>query len=566
MKKIHIIKLILLLVLVGSCSKDDLLDIRPKGESQVEDLVNQTGIDLLLTGAYAVVDGVNGKNGEGWAGADSNWVWGGVASDNAYKGTVAGDQAPINAIEGFYVDAANVYVANHWAPMYDGVLRTNDILRILPDVEDMDEQEKAQVEGQAKFLRAHYYVELTRVHGPVPYIDENTENPSVVPNDHLVWPEIEADLQFAADNLPGSWEDKGRATSWAAKTYLAYVYMFQRRFDDALPILRDIYNNGPFELMESYEQNYRIAHLNNKESIFEIQYAVNDGFNGSPNAGIGNSIIGMTFMGGSGFFQPSHNLVTAYRVDENGLPLLDDTFSEDDIFPYDQDGESVLYEGPVDPRLDHTIGRPGVPFLDWGIQEGHSWIRDPINGGPYINKKPMFLKSERGTMSSNTGRTFPNANNYRKFKLSHVMLWLAEAEVEATGGSLETATNLINELRNRAKNSNVVRFDDGTPAANYSVEPYPVTFPNKEYALKAIRHENRIELAMEGYRFYELVRWGMAGEVMNNYLDVSCSVMSYLCGKSFTEGQHEIWPIPQRQRDLSKDESGASVLVQNPGY
>lgn len=555
----------ILIVMTGflySCT-EEFLEIKPKGEADVSTLANREGVDFLLTGTYAVVDGVNGRNGEGWAAAESNWVWGGVASDNAYKGTVAGDQAAINSIENFTVDAANLYVANHWAPMYDGVVRANSVLGIMPEVTDMTDEEKNLVEAQARFLRAHFYVELTRVHGPVPYIDENTENPTEVPNDHVLWPEIEADLQFAADNLPGNWADEGRATMWAAKTYLAYVYMYQRKFSEALPLLRDIYENGGFTLMPSYEQNYMIAYLNNPESIFEIQYAVNDGFNGSPNAGIGNSIIGMTFMGGSGFFQPSHSLVSAYRVAENGLPLLDDTFSADDILPYDVAGKSVLYTGPVDPRLDHTVGRPGVPFLDWGIQEGHSWIRDPINGGPYINKKPMFLKSEAGTMSSTTGRTFPNANNYRKFKLSHVILWLAEAEAEV--GSLQNATMLINELRNRAKNSNVVKFEDGTPAANYNVEPYPEDFPTKEYALKAIHHENRIELAMEGYRFYELVRWGTVGPVMNNYLDVTCSVMEYLCGAEFTVGQNEIWPIPQRQIDISKVD-GQPVLKQNPGY
>lgn len=562
MKRIVFFIIIVLPALIYSCSAD-WLNVKPKGEADFAILSNRQGADLLLTGAYAVVDGVNGGNGEGWAAAASNWIWGGVASDNAYKGTVSGDQAPINAIEGFYVDSDNKYIADHWAPLYDGIVRANDVLRILPEISDMTAEEKILTEAQARFLRAHFYVELTRVHGPVPYIDEHTENPAEVPNDHLVWPEIEADLQFAADNLPDEWADKGRATAWAAKTYLGYVYICQRKFSEAMPLLRDVYENGGFSLMPSYEQNYRIAHLNNAESIFEIQYAVNDGFEGSPNAGIGNSILGMTFMGGSGFFQPSHSLVSAYRVDASGLPLLDDSYSADDILPYSPTGESVPYTGPVDPRLDHTVGRPGVPFLDWGIQEGHSWIRDPINGGPYINKKPMFLESEKGTMSSTTGRTFPNANNYRKFKLSHVILWLAEAEAQA--GSLQNATMLINELRSRAKNSNVVRFDDGTPAANYKVEPYPENFPTKEYALKAIRHENRVELAMEGYRFYDLVRWGIAGEVMNNYLDVECSRMGYLCGKSFSVGQHEIWPIPQRQIDISvKDKK--SVLAQNAGY
>lgn len=552
-----------LTVFLISCT-GDFLEIKPKGQTFFESLTTKQGVNLLLTGAYADIDGVNGTVGDGWASGVTNWVWGGVASDDATKGSNAGDQNAINAVEGFFADAENLYVSQHWTPLYDGVVRSNDVLKALKLATDMTDAEKKLIEGQARFLRAHFYFELTKVHGKVPYIDENTQNPTIVPNDHLLWPEMEADFKMAADALPSRWSDKGRATKWAAKTYLARVYMFQKKFQQAKELLQDVYANGGFSLMPSYEQNYMIKTINNVESIFEIQYAVNDGFPNSPNSGLGESICGPHFIGSSGFYLPSHSLVSAYRVGENGLPLLDDTYSEDDILPYSTTGASVLYKGPVDPRLDHTVGRPGVPFLDWGIHLGNSWIRDPSNAGPYNNKKNMFLKSEQGSLSNTTGvRVFPNANNYRVFKLSNVIIWLAECEAEV--GSLQTATTLVNLIRNRAKNSNVVRFADGTPAANYKVEIYPATFATKDYALKAIRHENRIEFAMEGIRFFELVRWGIAGPVMNNYLAVEGTRLAYNKGKVFNVGQHEIWPIPQRQINISVKD-GKSVLTQNPGY
>lgn len=563
MKNKQILILTTLTVLFISCT-GDFLEIKPKGQTFFESLTNKQGVNLLLTGAYADIDGVNGTVGDGWSSGVTNWVWGGVASDDATKGSNAGDQNAINAVEGFFADAENLYVSQHWTPLYDGVVRSNDVLKALKLATDMTDAEKKLIEGQAKFLRAHFYFELTKVHGKVPYIDENTQNPTIVPNDHILWPEMEADFKMAADALPSRWSDKGRATKWAAKTYLARVYMFQKKFQQAKELLQDVYANGGFSLMPSYEQNYMIKTINNAESIFEIQYAVNDGFPNSPNSGLGESICGPHFIGSSGFYLPSHSLVSAYRVGENGLPLLDDTYSEDDILPYSTTGASVLYKGPVDPRLDHTVGRPGVPFLDWGIHQGNSWIRDPSNAGPYNNKKNMFLKSEQGSLSNTTGvRVFPNANNYRLFKLSNVIIWLAECEAEV--GSLQTATTLVNLIRNRAKNSNVVRFADGTPAANYKVEPYSATFPTKDYALKAIRHENRIEFAMEGIRFFELVRWGIAGPVMNNYLAVEGTRLAYNKGKVFNVGQHEIWPIPQRQINISVKD-GKSVLTQNPGY
>lgn len=547
---------------------EDMLTISPKGEPSAEQLANREGIEGLLIGVYAVIDGdTNQMGGARWASSVSNWVMGGVRSEDAYKGTVSGDQAPINALEGFFVDASNSYVNNHWRQLYAGIDRANKVFEFLGLAEDMTEDEKTHVEAQLRFIRSHFYVELVRVHGNVPWIDENTENPAAVPNDRPIWDDILADFQYAADNLPHRQEDPGRPTMWAAKTYMAYVYMYRGMYEEAKPVLEDVYQNGGFSLMPDYLQNYLIAYNNNEESIFEIQAAVNTGSTGGDgaNALTGDSIIGMTFMGGSGFYQPTRNLVSAFRVNEDGLPeFLGEPYSTDHVLPYDETGETVEYTGPVDPRLDHTIGRPGVPFLDWGIQEGHDWIRDPVNGGPYITKKQMFLQSESGSGSQTIGRTFPNANNYRKFKLSMVILWLAECEVEA--GNLGRAAELVNLLRNRAKQSEVVRFEDGTPAANYHIEPYPVPFPNQEYARNAVRHEHRLELAMEGYRFHDLNRWGIAAEVMNQYLSVEGNYMGYLNGQNFQAGQHEVLPIPQNQIDLSLDENRQPVLIQNPGY
>jgi len=568
MKKIIYSSLVILTGLFYSCSSN-WLEIKPKGEADISTFSSAKGVNVLLIGAYAVVDGTHRNFGDGavWASAVSNWVWGGIASDDAYKGSNYGDQSTLNPVEGFYADASNGYVINHWFPLYDGILRANDVLKALPLAADMTDANKKLAEAQAKFLRAHFYVELTRVHGKVPYIDETTVNPSVVPNDHLVWPEIEADMKFAAANLPAVWSDKGRATKWAAETYLAYIYMFQKKYTEAKPLLDDVYSNGGFTLMPSFEQNFMIATRNNAESIFEIQYAVNDGSNGSGNAGWGDAL---NFpYGGTGtccgFYQPSHSLVSAFRTDAaTGLPLLDEVYTVASILPYDPKGTILPYVKPVDPRLDHTVGRPGKPYLDWGVQDGASWIRDISNGGPYLNKKNMFKQAEKSQATSTGWATGVNANNFRKFRKAHVILWLAECEAQV--GSLAKATSLVNEIRNRAKTSNVVKFADGTPAANYKVEPYPTDFASKDFAMKAIKEEDRLEFAMEGMRFFDLVRWGDAATVLNNYLPVEGTQISALAGKKFTAGQHEIWPVPQQQIDMSVDATGKKVLTQNPGY
>lgn len=565
MKKIIYLIFTVVMASLASCT-DAWFTINPQGEANFATLQNKHGVDLLLIGAYASIDGVSGGGSlqEGWSSCVSNWVWGSVGADDAYKGSNFGDQANINDISQHSLAADNGYVAGHWQYNYDAVVRCNYLMKAINTAVGMSDAEKVQATAQARFLRAHFYTELTQVHGKVPWIDENTVNPTVVPNDHIVWPEIEADMQYAIDNLPITQTDKGRPTKWAAKTYMARIYLQQGKYAQAMPLLQDVYTNGPFTLVPQFNQNYLIANDNNSESIFEIQFSVNSGFSYF-NANNGDALNQPSFKSISNFHQPSHNLVSAYRVDVNGLPLNPDplTYSAADMLPNDKTGATVAYTLPVDPRLDWAIARPGVPDYDWGVPNA-TWIRDIGNGGPYYFKKSTFLKSEKLVNSSTTGRPGANANNFRKFKKGHVILWLAECEAEI--GSLHNATVLVNLIRNRAKSSAVVKNVAGTaPAANYLINPYPADFATQAEARLAIRMEERLEFSGEGNRFFDLVRWGIAAPVLNKYMSVEATVMPQYVGKNFVPGQHEVAPIPLAQIDLSKLD-GVSVLKQNFGY
>lgn len=551
---------------LNACVNDFFIEL-PKGEASLETLANEKGLQSLLIGAYSAVDGAIGRNEvASYPSSISNWLWGSVQSDDAYKGAGPSSQLPINAIEDHTLEPTNLYLHNHWINLYDGVSRTNDVLKVAELTDGIDEVTKNEIIAQAKFLRAHFYFELTKVHGKVPYIDENTENPSTVPNDRFLWKEMEDDMDFAVKTLPDEWNDKGRANKWAAMTYLARIFMFQNKFEEARTLLDKVYLEGGFVLMDSYEKNYLIEYNNNEESIFEIQYVTND-FSGSPNAGWGDAGAFPPADAGlgtcCGYFRPSHSLVSAFRVDNNGLPLEENLYAVEDILPYSSNGSDVPYKLPVDPRLDHIIGRPGVPYLDWGIHRGDAWAGNVQNGGPYLYKKNMFKQAEKNLANSSSWAGGLNPNNFRKFRLGHVILWLAECEAEV--GSLSRATSLVNEIRERAKNSNVVRFDNGSPAANYLIEPYPNDFSDKAQALAAIRHEMRLEFAMEGLRFFDLVRWGIADQVLNNYLDVEGNVMVHLKGKKFDPNKNIYAPIPQVEIDISIQD-GKSVLIQNPGY
>lgn len=576
MKKI-IYSIIFLIGLFYSCSEDNFTKI-PKGQASEGLLASKAGIDKLLIGAYAASDGEVANNATmSWASTISHWVFGSVTSDDARKGSSMGDQGNINPIEYFYVNADNAYVNDYWRAWFDAVVRANDVLRLLPKATDMTDAQKEQATAEARFLRGNAYFNLTIVFGKVPYIDETTVDPGLVANDHAVWAEIEADFTAAAAALPHRQAQKGRATKWAAKTYLARTLMFEKKFAEAKPILQDILDNGGFALMPSYEQNYLIAYNNNAESIWEIEYAVNDGFNGSPNASFGNGLakpLGTSQVAGAGnFFSATHDFVAAFRVGDDGLPDLSkaDNFKITDTVTVSRHSlnSEIDRTQAIDVRIDHTVSRPGIPYLDWGIiKEGTDIsliIWNLKDMGPYANiKKTVFKKSEQAMATTTGWMTGINPNNLRVYRLANVILWLAECEVEV--GSLQKATDLVNMIRNRTKNSNKVLLADGiTPAANYKCEPYPVAFADQTIGRKAVRLEQRLEFGMEGFRFFDLVRWGIAADVLNNYMKEEAKLCPPLSDRKFTAGQNEVWPIPLNQINLT-NKDGKTILTQNPGY
>jgi starch-binding outer membrane protein, SusD/RagB family len=208
------------------------------------------------------------------------------------------------------------------------------------------------------------------------------------------------------------------------------------------------------------------------------------------------------------------------------------------------------------------VGRRGIPFLDWGNHPGNSWIRDASNGGPFSPMKNVFRRAQQGRLTDNSSWT-PGytAINYNFMRYSDLILMAAEAEVEL--GNLNRARELVNQVRARAANpAGFVKRPDGTNAANYRINQYTAPWTDAAVARNAVRFERRIELGMEGHRFYDLVRWGVAGPVLNAYLTYESSKLAFFRGARFTPGKNEYYPIPQVQID----NTGPGILKQNPGY
>ncbi len=590
MKKLIIFALFATVGINFSCS-ESFLEVQPQGAASLTSLSNKSGVNALLIGAYSLLDGVGAGN-TGRQSTISNYVFGGITSGDAVKGTDAGDQPEQSFIEQFTWFAENTYFNGKWQHTYDGVARANEAILLAksPDVKDMTDAEKTQVIAEARFLRGHYHFEGKKMWNMIPYIDENTykrddPNSTKVPNDKDIWPNIEEDFKFAAANLPATQAQKGRATKWAAMAYLAKTYMFQKKYSLAKPLLLDILQNSGKRLVD-YHDNYRNTTNNNAESIFEVQFSVNDGSTGN-NGNAGDNLnwpysAAAPGRGCCGFYQPSQNLVNAFKTTADGLPMigknkagLEDTYNEVDL-PNDQgvaaNASFVLdVSQPVDPRLDWTVGRRGVNFLDWGKMPGFSWIRDQNYAGPYTGKKWMYYLADEGSSTHSTSRRSVN-NNYRLFKLSHVILWLAE--IEAEENNLTKAEEYVNLIRNRAKTSKVQ-----DASVKYVVNTYPAgTFAanGKDFALNAVYMENRLEFAMEGHRFFDLVRWGIAEDFLNKmYIPKegapgkdltgrTYNKRSYMIGKSFTP-KNRYFPLPIDEI-LNSQKGGKPTLKQNDGY
>lgn len=565
----------MILAVITSCS-DSFLEVQPKAALSRDALSNAKGANALLVAAYSMLDGwatAEGAYRSYMVGAD-NWVYGSVASDDAYKGTIAGDQPPISLIEQHNITADNVYFRGKWRGMYDGIARSNDVIQILPNVTDMTDADKAQLTAEARFLRGFFHFDLKKMYNMVPYIDDKTYDPNnlestKVKNDKDIWPNIEADLKAAYDVLPPKQTAPGRASKWAAAAMLAKAYLFQKKYSEAKVLLDEIVAKGGFSLMDNYHDNFRAVTNNNKESIFEVEYSVNDGAPGGENGNIG-STLNYPYGGGGvttccGFFQPSQNLVNAFKTDATGLPLLD-TFNDSDV-KSDQGIEATApfapYTGTLDPRLDWTVGRRGIPYLDWGIHPGKTFVRDQAYGGPYSPKKHVMYRSDVGT-NTFAGNPRLNANNYRMIRYSHVLLWLAEIAVEQN--DLETARGYVNQIRTRAaKPAGWVKMPDGTPAANYLINTYTTTWTDQAVARKAVQFEERLEFGMEGHRRFDLVRWGIADQTLNAYYAVEGTKRSYLKNVQFVKDKHEYFPIPI-QEILNSQVDGQPTLTQNKGY
>jgi len=545
---------------IVSCS-EDFTDIDPVGSLSDASLQNATGVDLLLTGTYSLLDGIrNGGPGADWTKSGDNW-WLDVISDDAHKGSTDGDQADLYAIEIFDWGTTNPYFEGKWQALYAGVNRANGVIDLISKSENPTDFDVEH--AQAKFLRAHYNFELTRMWENVSYVSEENyaNNEFNQPNSGPLWSQIESDLDFAVNNLPssrgGSYSEAGRPIVSTAKAYLGKVQLYQSKFSEALSNLESVINSGDYALASDYFSNFRSDGENGPGAIFAIQFSAEGGLSQQGNLG---GTLNFNIRAGlcCGFYQPSIDLANAFKT-ENGLPLLD-TYNQTDIandYGINSDEAHTPHTGPLDPRIDFTVGRRGIDLNGYGPNAGKDNVRAAFGdiSGPFVAKKNFYTAGDDTNIGTGGWGEQRSGINYHIIRYADVLLMAAEAAVET--GNLEKARGYVNQVRQRAINSPRA---DSSP--NYVIDTYNSSWTDANVARKAVRFERRLELGMEGHRLFDLRRWGTFVDVMNAYIaNEARTITNYGQKSQAAQSKHLRLPIPLNAIDTSEGN-----LSQNPGF
>ena len=552
-----------MVALILACS-DDFTEKPAIGALSDDAIQNEQGVDLLLVGAYSALDGIRNNQGAAdWTVSGDNW-WFDVIADDAHKGSTDGDQADLYSLEIYNWSTGNPYIFGKWNGLFAGVNRANAVIDLISKIEGGDFTSQL---AQARFLRGHYNMELVKIYGNVPYIsEENFANTDFnQPNPGPIWDEIEADFQFAIDNLPDSQADPGRPNTYTAMAFKGKAHMFQQEFAQAKTLFDDVIMDGGYSLLPEFLDNFRLAGDNSTESIFAIQFTADSGqsLNGNRGGTLNFPNPG-PFSSCCGFYQPTQDLANAYQTDANGLPLLD-TFNQQDIdndYEVNSEDPFTPHTGNLDPRIDYTVGRRGVDYNGYGDHIGKDWIRASFAdiSGPYLPKKNVYQAGEDGNVGTGAWGQQHSGVNYHIMRYADLLLMRAEIAVEES--DLTTALDIVNQIRARARDMSYLQATDGSgDAATYVIDEYPA-FADQAEALKAVRFERRLELAMEGHRLFDLRRWGVTVDVLNTYVTNEARTIENFGGKAGTYMPNmDLLPIPINAIDLS-----GGALTQNPGF
>ena len=532
---------------MNSC--EDMLDTKPQGTFTDEQIGDEEALDLM-TSAYASLLNHYFGNNESFAGPINNWVFD-VRSDDALKG---GDgvtmEGYIHQLEIGNVQSDNDVVTFKLRNNYYSISRCNTAIRGIQASTSISDQEKNSYVAEMKTLRAYFYFDMLRIFEKFPYFDETVVNPSECRADQYSREQIaefiKQDLRDSYEILPPTQAEVGRFNRYVAAALLARVDLFTSDWAEAETYAGYVIDSHQYELYPNFLDMSKPEYNNQYESILAIQFSSAN----SPDQYNYNNCLNCTWSegnlygNGDDFYLASQDLVNAFRTDENGLPYLDGA-------PDDQNVDRADFEGNIDPRLDFTVGRIGMPWRSHQYNE--KWCRNLELYGQYSGKKP-YPAPESPYVKPGIVPWGASSLNGLLIRYADVLLMKAEALIEQNK-DLEEARTLINDVRRKAARSVDASYEpiDCNPmVASYKVSEYPATGWNQDYARKAVRMERRLELAMEGLRWFDLVRWGTVVETVNNYYETEGKIRTYYQGANLSSDEI-YFPIPVNQVDNAGD-------------
>jgi starch-binding outer membrane protein, SusD/RagB family len=580
MKNIHAkIKLFASLVVLAfvqiSCS-NDFLNLPPQATVSSEQLNTPENIDGMVIAAYAEL------GNDHYTAPNSLWPYADITSGDAYKGgDGTGDIQEFNFLELFKINTPNNPLLDQkWYRLYVGISRCNEALKRLEAVTEVEVPKKKQRMAEVRFLRGHQYFLLKTMFNRIPWIDETIEGDGFgkVSNADLtskqLWDNIAAEFQDGVANLPETQADAGRPNKFTAMAYLAKVKLYMAfeqdetnnvnsinaaTLNEVVTLTDQVINSGKYSLFSDFAYNFLWEmDKNSSESVFAIQRSINDG---TPKGRLdwGNALnypMNPEY-GCCGFHIGSQNLMNSFKTDgTKGLPLFD-TFNNANVVE-----GADFKNNTFDVRIDHTLAVPGKPYkYDPNFIYEQGWSRSGVTYGHFASLKEV--QHYTCACFQKVPPFMAASKNTDIIRYADVLLWKAEALIEL--GRQNEALPIINEIRTRAMNStNKLKDKNGAPVSNYFMDTYKPGVNctwSQDFARTALRWERRLEFAMEGIRFFDLVRWGIAAEYLNKYFAEETPERQYLKDAQFTKNKHEYFPIPQKQIDFSK-----GLYKQNYGW
>lgn len=498
-------------ITIVSCS--DELDLKPLDSITTDSFYNTKGdFDGAIFAAYSSIQDFWGTSTETLSERGEYWKLSMVITDDVMADpvTAAGDQISID-IDNLQLRAADVPYAAVYTQIYEGIYRANLVLENLDGENELTAEDKAVLGAEAKFLRAWFHFQAMKMFGTPPLaLEIRTDIANLaLPNatQEELYASILGDFGDAAAGLPESWDsgNTGRATAWAARSFIGKVNVFKEDWGPAITALADVVDNGPYSLVPTYEEVFSFANENNSESIFEVQY-------GGPQSDDNLWVFDDTH---SENFKASQGTGRGWYWDAgNGAPAgkLGWWAPTQDLVDAFEDGDerrnTILYQ-EGDTYYTYGNGQTAVDYeTDWSSTN-------------------YTLKKYRGETNTVPGNHAPNGqadfNNERWMRFAELKLLYAEALIRG-GGDLDIAEEQINDIRNRA---GLDDLEDG------------------EDLLSAMIQEKRIELAFEPHRWFDIVRWDLGPTIF---------------GSAWNDN-YKVFPFPQSEVDRSQ-----GLLTQNPGY